>query len=447
MKKYLGIYVFLLGGILSSFAQESTIPKLSVLYSEAAVYPGLKARNADISSATLEHKITKREIWPSLNFQAQNTYGTYKGLAGAVFPLAGNYNVSGLESSGTAVNALLSTTLQWDIIQFGEHRDRVKIAEIEKDQSKVSYELVDLTLKRRITGSYVNWMYAKKMLKWAQHEAERHMGLFKIASAQADAGQSSAADSLLVKSQYKQALADEKKWLAQTRKTENKIIELTGVSLQNRNVSTYFLEISPQVPLSEDIEEHPLLEEKDNEKQQLEWEKKRINHQVLPDISLLASGMFRGAGYSGDNQWGDPYRLPVSNYLVGLGLIWKLDGFYDKGLKNRKNVQEQFRVEQEKEVLYRSLSERDNSLTYQLSQAEEEIAETKESYEAARRSYDLFKVRYENGLIDLPTLYQIEQSLQFAERSLLKAYHQYWLYWKDYAYVKNDYSVLIEAFN
>ncbi len=447
MKKYIGTYVFLLGGILAGLAQENTTPKLSVLYSEAAVYPGLKARDAEVNSAYLEYKITKREIWPSLDFQAQNTYGTYKGLAGAVFPLAGNYNVSGLESSGTAINTLLSTTLQWDIIQFGEHRDQVKIAEIGKDQSEVSYELEDLKLKKRITQSYVSWMYAKMMLEWAQHEAERHMGLFKIAKAQADAGRSSAADSLLVKSQYKQALADEKKWLAQTQKTENKILEFTGVSLQNYKVSEYFLETSPQVPLSEDIEKHPLLEAKGNEKQQLEWEKKRINHRVLPDISLLASGMFRGAGYSGEDQWGDPYRLPVSNYLIGLGLTWKLDGFYDKGLKNRKNVQEQFRVEQEKEVLHRSLNEQENSLTEQLSQAKEEIDETKESYEAARSSYDLFKVRYESGLIDLPTLYQIEQSLQFAERSLLKAYHQYWLYWKDYAYVKNDYSVLIEAFN
>src|SRR5699024_10247303 len=263
----------------------------------------------------------------------------------------------------------------------------------------------------------------------------------------ADAGQSSAADSLLVKSQYKQALADEKKWLAQTQKTENKILEFTGVSLQNYKVSEYFLETSPQVPLSEDIEKHPLLEAKDNEKLQLEWEKKRINHRVLPDISLLASGMFRGAGYSGEDQWGDPYRLPVSNYLVGLGLTWKLDGFYDKGLKNKKKKKEQFRVQQEKESIKRSLSEQQKSLTYQINKAQEEIKETKESFEAARKSYELFKVRYESGIIDLPALYQIEQSLQFAERSLLKSYHQYWMYRKEYAYLQNDYSGLIDSFN
>lgn len=447
MKKYLGIYIFLLGGILSGFAQESTTLKLSELFSQAAIYPALEAKTATIEIADLNHKIIKREIWPDLDLQAQNTYGTYKGLSGAVFPLSGNYNVSGLQSSGIGVNMLISATAKWDVIQFGKHKDQVRIAGVDKDQAQVSYELEDLHLKKQITENFLNWNHSKKMTNWAKHEANRHAGLFKIAKAQASAGRSSAADSLLVKSQYKQAMANKKKWLAETRKAENKIKELTGISLASFQSSDSFFNLVPHREILKKKEEHPLLNQKDQDKNRLEIEQKNIDHSVLPNISILASGMFRGAGYSGENQWSDPYRLPVSNYLIGLGFTWELDGFYDKGLKNKRNQQQQYKVELEKKVLNRFLSEEENSLIYQLNQAEEEINETRESYYAAKKSYDLFKVRYESGLIDLPTLYQIEQSLQFSERSLIKAYHEYWIYWKDFAYVKNDYSTLIEIFN
>lgn len=447
MKKQTILCLLFLSISIPFFAQENNTPKLSNLYSKAAGYPKVQARLTTVEINALEHEITKRKIWPSLDVQAQNTYGTYKGLAGAVFPLAGNYNVSGLENSGTAVNALISGTLKWDVIQFGKHKDQVEIAQIQKEKSEVVYELEDLELKKEITQTYINWMYAEFMRQWVNNEIKRHSDLLRIANAKAISGQDSAADSLLVKSQYRQAKADEKKWVAQSRKAENKIEEFTGVHLSGYESPETFQEISSQNPLSDVSENHPELTIKYREQDQLKAESKHINHQVLPDISVLASGMFRGAGYSGEDQWGASYKLPVSNYLVGLGLSWKLDRFYDKKLKSKKNLKEQDRVGQEKESIKKSLDEETNSLTFQLEQARDEIEEIQISYEAAKRSYDLFKTRYENGIIDLTTLHQIEQSLQISERNLLKAYYQYWQYWKDYAYLNNDYSILTQAFN
>src|SRR5699024_4321485 len=242
--------------------------------------------DAAIESAELEQQIVKREIWPRLDLQAQNTYGTYKGLAGAVFPLSGNYNVSGLESSGTAVNALISATAKWDIIQFGKHRDQVKITGVQKDQAEVLYELEDLDLKKEITQIYLDWIHAKMMKDWAKQEANRHRGLFKIAKAQVNAEQSSAADSLLVKSQNKQAIADEKKYSAEIQKAENKIAELTGLSLKGFKAPEKFMNPSGARLPDENLSEHPLLIHKANEEYHLELENNQINHEVLPDISV-----------------------------------------------------------------------------------------------------------------------------------------------------------------
>src|SRR5699024_10083362 len=81
---------------------------------------------------------------------------------------------------------------------------------------------------------------------------------------------------------------------------------------------------------------HPLLEAKKREKERLAIKEKNITHEVLPNISLLAGGMFRGVGFSDEgSQWKDSYKLPINNYLVGVGLTWDISSFYDHGVKKQ----------------------------------------------------------------------------------------------------------------
>ncbi|HLS30745.1 MAG TPA: TolC family protein, partial [Flavobacteriaceae bacterium] len=193
---------------------------------------------------------------------------------------------------------------------------------------------------------------------------------------------------------------------------------------------------------------HPLLEAKKQEKERLEIQEKNITHQVLPNISLLAGGMFRGVGFSDQgSQWKDSYELPINNYLVGVGMTWDISSFYDHGVKKRLNQQEQIRIKEEETAVERHLEERENSLLYHIDKSLEEIEDAEEAYAAASESYRLFKVRYESGIIDLATLLQIQQTLQFTEKSRLKAYYDYWNYWNAYAYSQADFSVLTTVFN
>src|SRR5699024_8094821 len=154
--------VLLIFGIgLSVSAQISENTSLTNLYENAASYPGLKAKTAGIEAAKLNQTITKRKILPGIQFQAQNTYGSYQGTAGAFFPVGGIFNVSGDGASGeTAVNTYLSATAQWDFIQFGKHRDEVKLAQVDKEKAKTDYEIADIDLKRKLTAVYLSYQYA-----------------------------------------------------------------------------------------------------------------------------------------------------------------------------------------------------------------------------------------------------------------------------------------------
>jgi len=442
--------VLLIFGIgLSVSAQISENTSLTNLYKNAASYPGLKAKTAGIEAAKFNQTITKRKILPGIQFQAQNTYGSYEGTAGAFFPVGGIFNVSGDgPSSETAVNTFISATAQWDFIQFGKHRDEVKLAEIDKDKAETDFELADIDLKKEITAVYLSWQYANYMQDWAKREVERDSIILKLAQTRVNSGLASAADSLLAKTKLKQTLAQKSDWEAQMRTAENRIKEYAGISVGKEKPHQQFLSTLNDNLVQVEQKSHPLLEAKKQEKERLEIQEKNITHQVLPNISLLAGGMFRGVGFSDQgSQWKDSYELPINNYLVGVGMTWDISSFYDHGVKKRLNQQEQIRIKEEETAVERHLEERENSLLYHIDKSLEEIEDAEEAYAAASESYRLFKVRYESGIIDLATLLQIQQTLQFTEKSRLKAYYDYWNYWNAYAYSQADFSVLTTVFN
>ena len=438
---------FLLSYSLTCAQTSENIP-LSKLYQEAATYPGIKAETSIIRTADYDYRLAKQEILPELNLQAQHTFGTFEGAAGAFVPLPGFFNVSGEGINGnTAVNTMASATLKWDFLRFGKYRDQIDLAQINQEQAQTGFDIKVLELRHQITKAYFGWIHGKAMQDWAKREAERNKSLVKLSSSLVQSGLVAAADSLIASTRLKQAIAQQKKWEGQTNHFKNQLLEYTGKAVNIENIPKSFFSIR-EVEINDSARNHPLLTEKKYQDEALKVREKIVDHQVLPDISLIAGGLLRGIGY-GDNSraFQDSYELPISNYLVGVGLTWNLSQWYFKGLKTRKVQQEQKRVSLEKEAVKRFITEQQNSLQFHIEKSKEEIQEAEDAYRSASESYRLFKVRYESGLINLTTLLQIQQSLQFTEKARIQAYYDYWQYWNNYAYTQADFSMLTTIFN
>lgn len=444
MKQFSLLMTILMG--FYTFAQSPSI-SLKKLYKYTTSYPGLKARTAEVEMANATIKITKREILPQLEFHAQNTYGTYNGIAGSLFPLSGAFTISGLGNEGTAVDAQVSAMAQWDIIQFGAHRDHVKLAEIEESKAKTHFKLEDLQLKHQLTDHYFYWNYAFYMYQWANREIDRNHILFKVSKARVNSGLDSAADSLLIKASLKQAYAQKRKWEGEIQQTENQILELSGISMAKSEASpNFFLQVEEK-KLANNLA-HPLLDLKNQEKEGLEVQRRNLTHQLFPTISALAGGMFRGVGYENSpNPWSDSYGLSTGNYLVGLGMTWKLDKFYSKSVKTQRNKYRQYMIAEERKVVERHLEEQENSLLFQINRSNQKIENQEAAYQSAQESYRLFVKRYESGIIDLALLMQIQQMLLFTESARIEAYYDHWRFWNRLAYTRADYTLFINTFN
>src|SRR5690606_36844590 len=95
-------------------------------------YPGVGAKISAVDAAKLNERAIKSSMLPQVKAQAQNTYGTFEGSAGAFFPQSGFFNVSGstipLEGSSTAANSFGSAVVEWELLSFGKNRIYKKAA-------------------------------------------------------------------------------------------------------------------------------------------------------------------------------------------------------------------------------------------------------------------------------------------------------------------------------
>lgn len=97
-------------------------------------YPSLAEKKYQIQRQELNKDLIKKERLPEVNFQAQQSYGSYQGFAGAFFPLAGMYNTSGIDKglngqTKSISNLYASALLQWNFLQFGRIKSKVNVAD------------------------------------------------------------------------------------------------------------------------------------------------------------------------------------------------------------------------------------------------------------------------------------------------------------------------------
>ena len=115
-------------------------------------YPGIGAKNSAVEAAKLNERAVKSGMLPQLKAQAQNTYGTYDGSAGAFFPQPGFFNVSGstnaLNDDNIVANSFGSATVEWELFSFGKLQKENKAASALSNKAISEKDAYLLNLKK-----------------------------------------------------------------------------------------------------------------------------------------------------------------------------------------------------------------------------------------------------------------------------------------------------------
>lgn len=423
--------------------------KLSPLLEQADQYPSVQALYQVIQQATIDQQLTKEEGFPQLDFQAQNSYGTYNGMAGASFPLPGSYNVSGSNITGDhAMNLQVSGVAHWDLIQFGKLKNKQAAAGLKTRRAEKQLEIGIWQFKYQLAQDYIQLVFEKQMHRWAKQSKRRQEQLIKMTRGLAMAGMVAGADTLLSNARYQQSVADKDHWQGALQATYSqlrkwapalpaKIPALPTLSAQPVETRRAFHKASGN---------HPLIQVINPAVRLAEVQRDGVSKAALPNISILAAGQLRGLS-SGQGAFFDAYGLPTRNYLAGIAVTWKLAPLYQKNTREKRFMLEKNKLQAEQESTRLKIQAQKSAAEKQIIQAEEQISAFEKALELSRQAFRLYQVRYESGLIDLATLLQVEKTLQETEKERLVAYYHYWVYLTSYAAAINDFTLLTKTFH
>lgn len=400
-------------------------------------YPGIGVKTSAIDAAKFNQRAVKGNMLPQVNAQAQNTYGTYEGSAGAFFPQAGFFNVSGsavpMNGSSTAANTFGSAIVQWELFSFGKLRKQNEAAGALYSKSVSEKVAYILNLKKNLSERYIILLYNNAKLQWTEKNAERLDDIRKITSGLSVSGLRPAADSLLASSSYVQAMGEHDKWNGFKNASLIKLTELYG----NDNVNYTASANRFRNPAERNLNKvnsinpsHPILDALDRQSEYYTLSGEAQKRSSLPSINLLGGYAYRGTGIGSNGSvsgaWKDGFSNTTSNFLTGIGITWNLTSLHTNRMKG-----EQFFKEAESTKLLHSQYEQAMQADLSASQAKiiqhyEQLRKTKLAVQQSQDAYNMYLARYKSGLITLSELLQIRILMEQAENAHIEASRDYW---------------------
>jgi len=422
---------------------------------EAALkrYPGTDEKIAQIQLAKFQSKFIKSKQLPQANLQLQNSFGSIEGSTGGFFPLPGMFNINGAsttDETSASFNTYGSVVADWEIFSFGKLSKEYKASDIKTREAQSDFSIYQLNLKSIVSRLFLKVLYDDIKLKWSQSNGLRVNEILKISKVLASAGLKPGADTALASSSYFQLLADEDLLRGRFESSKHQLNEFTvsGASEQNPESDNFLNAGLLKIAIGK-YNNHPHLEKISHQIEYQNTLKEATQRSVLPSLSLLAGLSSRGSS-AGDNwmksRWANGFNNGSTNYLIGLGITWNLTGIYDKSLK-KKEIEQQGKIA-ESDYRQRELKLNAGILSThsRISEQVKQVSKTKSGVEKANEAYLLYRTRYENGLINLTELLQIQFLLQQAEEKQIEAYKGLWEQVIIQSELTADFSNLFEIF-
>jgi outer membrane protein TolC len=400
-------------------------------------YPGVGVKTSAVAAAKLHERAVKGNTLPQVKAQAQNTYGTYGGSAGAFFPQAGFFNVSGtanpLNGSSTAANSFGSATVEWELFSFGRLRKENEAAGSLSNKTISEKDAYLLNLKKTLSERYITLLYNDAKLKWTRKNAERLNDIRNITSGLSAAGLKPAADSLLASSSYVQAMGEHDKWNGLKNASYIKLLELYGNDSINYAASAGRFSNPTENNLHGENtinRSHPILDVLDKQSQYYTLSGEAQKRSSLPSLRLLGGYAYRGTGINPNGTvsgaWKDGFNNTANNFLAGIGITWNISSLHVNRLKGEELLKEAESTRllhaQYEQAMQADLSASQAKIRQQYQQ----LQKTRLAVRQSRDAYDMYLARYKSGLIALSELLQIRILLEQAEDAQIGASRDYW---------------------
>lgn len=429
----LAVAFFATAGTVAS-AQKKTLSLKEIWQEAIENYPSLKSQQAVTKQLEAERDLIKTFRLPEFRFQAQQNYGSSESIPGSFFPLPGNFNTGGPADaddrrSGHTSGFYSSGVLQWDFYQFGRVRKQISAAgaAVKTGQAMVTEEI--FALKMHTARLYFKALEQTALLRVMEEEERRYSGLLSFISAQAAAGLIPGADSFLLRSSLLSVQAEKQDFIAARLSVLKQLSAFIGKPEADFVLDTGMFFNPVRKAMFSDIGDHPVLQKL---KRMIEYSRALLQEEqslVYPSLSLLAGAGIKNSNFSqtgGFREFSRAWKEPSGFYLGGIGLTWDLSSLYEAPFRKKKAAQrtEEFMADYEAEKLKLQAAYNTALENEQHNQAKR--MQSREALRLSKEAFERYRSRYENGLIDMISLLQLQKSVQEAEIRYVKSVYGYW---------------------
>ncbi|MEO7488768.1 MAG: TolC family protein [Ferruginibacter sp.] len=401
-------------------------------------YPSLSSKEYQLEKQQLNKELVSKERLPEVNVQSQQSYGSYKGVSGAFFPQAGIYNVNGSNKALTGQpasigNLYTSAVIQWNILQFGKIKTKLKVADAAIQISNAALTQEVFQLQVAAAQQYFAVMQSASLLSVNKADVQRLSDLFELSKAQANAGLRPGADTFLVKSDYYQVRGRVNEQQAKLGTAMLQLGSLIGEDVNRFTIDTSAYAITnseKELPSANSLSTHPYLEYLKATTNYAGASLDAVKRLPYPSVGLLAGIGTRGSGIGdngiANNSFSAPWQNSITGYLVGVGLTWNLSSLYQNKVKQKIAEKEIASAHANYEEASVQIKTSYNVAVSNWQQQKEKLSDSRIALEASQQAYELYVTRYESGLINLIELLQIQKTLQAAENIYVQAKAEYW---------------------
>lgn len=416
-------------------------------------YKGFAVKDQQINLARLDSSERLNSYKPQVLLQYQQAYSSINGISGSFYPFPGMFNISGsanLTGSSGTFNQYASSTVNWDIVRFGRRNLDQQIGKTGVDYQQVEAINFSNVVQKKLSERYLTFLYYQITSDWHREHLARYKDVLEVTKGLATNGIVPLADTLLASSAYKKVESGLYQVDGQLRGVQYLIEELTGtgVGKPSKEQSTRFFQFVYADTAK--AKQHPQLVMKELETESYGLRAEKQSKERLPKIMALGGISTRSSGVDPSGHvsgaYSDLYSRSTQNYFVGVGATWNLHQLFNAKTKQKQLETRQQAARDEYEMLEQEIDYQIQNLDVQLTQAIKGIAESNRSKSFALEAYEMYKVRYESGLINLAELLQVQDILLQTEKQNLDAYLQYWTVLIEQSYQRADFSLITGSF-
>lgn len=416
-------------------------------------YKGFAVKDQQVNLARLDSSERLNTYKPQVLLQYQQAFSSVNGISGSFYPFPGMFNISGsanLTGASGTFNQYASSTVNWDIVRFGRRNLDKEIGKVGVDFQEIDALNFSNIVQKKLSERYLTFLYYQITSDWHHEHLARYKDVLDVTKGLATNGIVPLADTLLASSAYKKVESGLYQVEGQLQGVKYLIEELTGAAVVKPSLaqSARFFQFVYADTAKAKL--HPQLAMKEIETENYGLRAEKQSKERLPKIMALGGLSSRSSGVDPSGHvsgaYGDLYSRSTQNYFVGVGATWNLHQLFNAKTKQKQLQTKQQVAREEYEVMEQEIDHQIRNLDAQLAKAVKGIAESDRSKNYALEAYEMYKVRYESGLINLAELLQVQDILLQTEKQNLDAYLQYWTVLIEQSYQRADFSLITRSF-